>query len=57
MAVLVVPPLVHRYYLADLTPGHSLVEHLVRARHQVFALSWPDPGPADGRCSPHPAPT
>lgn len=47
VAVLVVPPLVHRYYLADLAPRHSLVEHLVRARHQVFALSWPDPGPAD----------
>lgn len=47
VAVLVVPPLVHRYYLADLAPGYSLVEHLVRARYQVFALSWPDPGPAD----------
>ncbi len=47
VAVLVVGPLVHRYYLADLAPRHSLVEHLVRARHQVFALSWPDPGPAE----------
>ncbi|RZT85369.1 polyhydroxyalkanoate synthase [Pseudonocardia sediminis] len=47
VAVLVVPPLVHRYYLADLAPRHSLVEHLVRSRHQVFALSWPDPGPAE----------
>ncbi|WP_218614380.1 hypothetical protein [Pseudonocardia sp. KRD291] len=47
VAVLVVGPLAHRYYLADLAPRHSLVEHLVRSRHQVFALSWPDPGPAE----------
>ncbi|MDN5916292.1 MAG: hypothetical protein L0I76_14525 [Pseudonocardia sp.] len=47
VAVLVVPPLMHRYYLADLAPRHSLVEHLVRSRHQVFALSWPDPGPGE----------
>lgn len=47
VAVLVVPPLVHRYYLVDLAPQHSLVGHLVRSRHQVFAMSWPDPGPAD----------
>ncbi len=43
--VLVVPPLVHRYYLADLCPGHSLVDHLVGAGLQVFALSWADPEP------------
>lgn len=43
--VLVVGPLAHRYYLVDLAPGHSLVEHLVGEGLQVFALSWPDPDP------------
>ena len=49
--VLVVPPLAHRYYVVDLAPGQSLVEHLVGEGLQVFALSWPDPSPeaAGGR--------
>jgi poly(3-hydroxyalkanoate) synthetase len=41
--LLVVPPVLNRYYLADLAPGRSLVEHLVRAGVQVFALSWRNP--------------
>lgn len=45
--VLVVPPLVHRYWLADLAPGYSLVEHLLGKGLQVFALSWRPAGPAD----------
>ncbi|HEV7468296.1 MAG TPA: alpha/beta fold hydrolase [Pseudonocardia sp.] len=42
--VLVVPPFANRFYLADLAPDRSLVEHLVRADQQVFALSWRNPG-------------
>ncbi|MEJ8277946.1 hypothetical protein [Pseudonocardia spirodelae] len=45
--VLVVPPLVHRYWLADLAPGYSLTEHLLARGLQVFALSWRPAGPAD----------
>ncbi|WP_343940753.1 hypothetical protein, partial [Pseudonocardia zijingensis] len=41
--LLVVPPVLNRYYLADLAPGRSVVEHLVRANVQVFALSWRNP--------------
>jgi polyhydroxyalkanoate synthase len=44
--LLVVPPVLNRYYLADLAPGRSIVEHLVRAGVQVFALSWRNPDPA-----------
>jgi polyhydroxyalkanoate synthase len=44
--LLVVPPVLNRYYVADLAPGRSVVEHLVRAGVQVFALSWRNP-PAD----------
>ncbi|MEQ3552438.1 hypothetical protein WIS52_18345 [Pseudonocardia nematodicida] len=45
--VLVVPPLVHRYWLADLAPRFSLVEHLLARGLQVLALSWRPAGPAD----------
>ncbi len=48
--LLVVPPVLNRYYLADLAPGRSIVEQLVRAGVQVFALSWRNPDPAQ-----HPA--
>jgi polyhydroxyalkanoate synthase subunit PhaC len=41
--LLVVPPVLNRYYVADLAPGRSIVEHLVRAGVQVFALSWRNP--------------
>ncbi|WP_219416843.1 hypothetical protein [Pseudonocardia nigra] len=43
--LLVVPPLLHRHYLVDLTPGRSLVDHLVHGGQQVLALSWRNPGP------------
>jgi polyhydroxyalkanoate synthase subunit PhaC len=41
--VLFVPPMVNKYYLVDLAPERSLVEALVRAGQQVFALSWRNP--------------
>jgi polyhydroxyalkanoate synthase len=43
--LVVIPPVHGRYYLADLAPGRSIVEHLVRAGQQVFAISWRNPGP------------
>ncbi|ANY08657.1 alpha/beta hydrolase [Pseudonocardia sp. HH130630-07] len=45
--VLIVPPLRHRYWLADLAPGYSLVEHLLARGLQVFAVSRHPDGPAD----------
>ncbi|WP_433295428.1 PHA/PHB synthase family protein [Pseudonocardia sp. CA-142604] len=45
LPLLVVPPLATRYYLADLAPRRSIVEHLVRGGQQVFLLSWRNPGP------------
>ena len=41
--MLFVPPMVNKYYLVDLAPERSLVESLVRAGQQVFALSWRNP--------------
>jgi polyhydroxyalkanoate synthase len=41
--VLVVPPTINKFYVLDLAPGRSLVEHLVANGHQVFMVSWRNP--------------
>ncbi len=43
--MLVVPPQINKYYILDLAPGRSLFEHLIGQGHQVFAISWRNPGP------------
>jgi polyhydroxyalkanoate synthase len=43
LPLLVVPPLINKYYILDLAPGRSLIEYCVRQGQQVFAISWRNP--------------
>jgi class II poly(R)-hydroxyalkanoic acid synthase len=41
--LMLVPPVINKYYIADLRPGRSLIEYLVAGGQQVFAISWRNP--------------
>ena len=41
--LLVVPPVINKYYITDLASGRSMVEYLVSAGQQVFMISWRNP--------------
>jgi polyhydroxyalkanoate synthase len=42
--LLIIPPTINKFYVVDLSPGRSLVEHLVAGGQQVFLVSWRNPG-------------
>jgi polyhydroxyalkanoate synthase subunit PhaC len=42
--VFIVPPQINKFYIWDLAPGRSVVEYLVGQGHQVFIVSWRNPG-------------
>jgi polyhydroxyalkanoate synthase len=43
LPLLLVPPMINKYYVADISPGRSLIEYLVQQGQQVFAVSWRNP--------------
>ena len=44
--LVVIPPQINKYYISDLAPGRSFVEHAVAAGIPYFAISWRNPTPA-----------
>lgn len=43
--IMMVPPVVNKYYMMDTSPGRSLVEFMVSQGFQVFMVSWRNPSP------------
>jgi polyhydroxyalkanoate synthase len=41
--LLIVPPMINKYYITDLAPGRSMIEYLVGQGHQVYVISWRNP--------------
>jgi poly[(R)-3-hydroxyalkanoate] polymerase subunit PhaC len=42
--LMIVPPQINKYYILDLAPGRSMIEHAVSRGQQVYAISWRNPG-------------
>jgi polyhydroxyalkanoate synthase subunit PhaC len=41
--LLMVPPVINKFYVLDISPGRSMVEYFVQQGHQVFTMSWRNP--------------
>ncbi|MEV0340583.1 alpha/beta fold hydrolase [Nocardia sp. NPDC050713] len=41
--LLIVPPMINKFYILDISPSRSMIEYLVRNGQQVFTISWRNP--------------
>ena len=46
--LLMIPPTINKFYVADLAPGRSIVETLLNSGQQVFMMSWRNPRASQG---------
>jgi polyhydroxyalkanoate synthase len=47
LPLLMVSPVINKYYVFDMAPGRSKVEYFVRQGQQVFTISWRNPRARD----------
>ena len=43
MPLLMIPPVINKFYVLDIAPGRSMIEYFLRQGQQVFAISWRNP--------------
>jgi polyhydroxyalkanoate synthase len=41
--LLMVPPVINKFYIMDISPGRIMIEYFVKQGVQVFAISWRNP--------------
>jgi len=41
--LLIIPPVINKYYILDIAPGRSIIEHFLQQGQQVFTISWRNP--------------
>jgi polyhydroxyalkanoate synthase subunit PhaC len=41
--LLMIPPVINKFYVLDIAPGRSMIEYFLRQGQQVFAISWRNP--------------
>ena len=41
--LLIVPPVINKFYILDIAPGRSMIEYFVAQGQQVFVMSWRNP--------------
>ena len=41
--IVIVPSIVNKFYIFDIAPGRSIIEHYIRNGHTVFMLAWRNP--------------
>ena len=45
--LLMVPPVINKYYIMDIAPGRSMIEYFLSEGQQVFTISWRNPTERD----------